>query len=767
MTVAMKGRHVPVIPAAPRTPARSASQGPPHRNTGWLHYNDGDSVLVFIHGVLSDNRNAWLHREGSEVYWPDLIQSDSRFGQPAIFLGGYHTAITSGEFGIRDCAREVFDSLCIPDARNNPAVMEKPAIVFICHSLGGIIARYMLEANQHAFASKRLGLVLIASPSYGSKYANAIVRLSRLYKNKTGQELQWGSWGLDDLDRRFRTLKEERMRHNLFGIEFCEHHFYQGKWFSPLFKLMPFLSPAPIVPRESAMRYFSDVTMIANSDHESICKPSSTDEQIHGKLFQFLRESKLLRTPPQQPGLMPVSKHETEQAVEALRRLPAWVRTSDPARHREALDALRKALVDTRRYVTSEERDDGTEKILSKLWHDVAEKLWDFDSQLAVYCDVKGHGWADKRMWKHRELAALPVTLDEMLAALVKAQVTVAAEPDIPSAVTKQELNPDTPTATVLDRIDAEIASQATEAAIRKALDIPHGKLFPEDLAKVTQLDLSGKPVSTLARLQSIENLITLNLENCSSLTDLRPIEELKHLAVLNLKGCTALWDLRPLAGSSELIGLNLQGCESISDFQPLENLRALQSLDLSDCRLMFDLTPIARMHKLRYLSLMNCRLVRDLRPLDHLHSLFELYLQGCADLEDLSPLASLMKLKALDLGNCTRLTSIGSLWPLRNLEYIGLRDCPAIEDFSALSQMPKLPSLILTGCTGLKDLTPLRTLRGLRTLVMSHCTGIEDLAPLAGLPDLAALALNGCIGIRDLSPLIQLPRLRELHGQG
>ena len=45
-------------------------------------------------------------------------------------------------------------------------------IIFVCHSMGGIVTRYLLEANHHEFGEKNVGLVLIASPSYGAKLAN-------------------------------------------------------------------------------------------------------------------------------------------------------------------------------------------------------------------------------------------------------------------------------------------------------------------------------------------------------------------------------------------------------------------------------------------------------------------------------------------------------------------------------------------------------------------------------------------------------------------
>ena len=65
----------------------------PDQNNLWYHYCDSDAVLVFVHGVLSDSRNCWLHDEagGALAYWPELVASDARFKNVGIYLAGYHT----------------------------------------------------------------------------------------------------------------------------------------------------------------------------------------------------------------------------------------------------------------------------------------------------------------------------------------------------------------------------------------------------------------------------------------------------------------------------------------------------------------------------------------------------------------------------------------------------------------------------------------------------------------------------------------------------
>ncbi|MDP6525055.1 MAG: hypothetical protein QGH15_12610 [Kiritimatiellia bacterium] len=253
------------------------------QNNLWFHYNETDSVFVFIHGVLSDSRGCWLHEaENTRMYWPALIRADKRFKNPAIYLGGYYTAIDSGAYEISNCADEIFGALNRTSPLGEQPVMSKPRITFICHSTGGIVARYMLTAHSEAFAEKDVGLVLVASPSYGSKLADRLNLILRFYRHTVGKQLQWGNWSLKDLDRRFRDHINDKKIPLLRGVEFCENHFIvHWKW-------LPFFSSKKVVTEESAGRYFGAAKLLRNTDHFSSVKPASVQHPAHEYLLDFV-----------------------------------------------------------------------------------------------------------------------------------------------------------------------------------------------------------------------------------------------------------------------------------------------------------------------------------------------------------------------------------------------------------------------------------------------------------------------------------------------
>ena len=126
--------------------------------------------------------------------------------------------------------------------------MSRNSIVFVCHSTGGIVVRYLLESNWAQFKDKRVGLVLIASPSYGSTQADKLDLIAKFYKHQLGKQLQWSNWSLKDLDDQFKNMVYSKRIPNLVGVEAYENHFVIHR------KLLPDITV--VVTKESAGRYF-------------------------------------------------------------------------------------------------------------------------------------------------------------------------------------------------------------------------------------------------------------------------------------------------------------------------------------------------------------------------------------------------------------------------------------------------------------------------------------------------------------------------------
>jgi len=249
------------------------------RNNLWYRYSDSETVLIFVHGVLSDSRSCWLSAGEGGTYWPRLVAEDSSFGEAGIYLGGYYTAVDAGRYEIRNAADELFSAL---NRGGTSSVLARNRLIFVCHSTGGLVVRHILTTNDHLFLNKTVGLVLIASPSYGSRWANRARWLTSFYGHSIGKQLASGHWTVKEIDAQFKNLLNERRIPKLVGVEAYENHFiFHRKW-------LP--DKQVIVTEESVGRYFGSPILLRNTDHFSTVKPTSREHPSYELLGDFFEK---------------------------------------------------------------------------------------------------------------------------------------------------------------------------------------------------------------------------------------------------------------------------------------------------------------------------------------------------------------------------------------------------------------------------------------------------------------------------------------------
>jgi hypothetical protein len=240
--------------------------------------------VVFVHGIFSDSRTCWLNTDGTEsVFWPDLLLKDKRSGTPDIFLGGFFTRTDATNYDLFACAKELLGALRRNDDEGNPGPLQQENLVFVCHSTGGIVARYMLHNNSADFAKKRVGLILIASPSTGSRLADLFADIAVVYDQQLAKQLAWKNDLLVDLDRHFKDLvHDEKRGFALVGTEAYENRFVlHRKWLPDWVR---------VVTEGSAGRYFGAPTLLRETDHFSSVKPESFAHPAHELVVDFLTD---------------------------------------------------------------------------------------------------------------------------------------------------------------------------------------------------------------------------------------------------------------------------------------------------------------------------------------------------------------------------------------------------------------------------------------------------------------------------------------------
>jgi pimeloyl-ACP methyl ester carboxylesterase len=124
-------------------------------------------VIVFVHG-LHGSRESW--RASNGAYWPDLIRTDPRFAYSDVVVAEYPTPSSNGKMSSVQLADILWTHL------NQDHVWEHREVVFIAHSLGGILVEEMLL--RHPAQAARVRFIV----SYGTPHeGSTIARMASIY----------------------------------------------------------------------------------------------------------------------------------------------------------------------------------------------------------------------------------------------------------------------------------------------------------------------------------------------------------------------------------------------------------------------------------------------------------------------------------------------------------------------------------------------------------------------------------------------------------
>ena len=124
-------------------------------------------VIVFVHG-LHGSRESW--RASNGAYWPDLIRTDPRFAYSDVDVAEYPTPASNGKMSSVQLADILWNRL------KQDHVWEHHEVVFLAHSLGGILVEEMLL--RHPAEAARVKFIV----SYGTPHeGSTIARIASIY----------------------------------------------------------------------------------------------------------------------------------------------------------------------------------------------------------------------------------------------------------------------------------------------------------------------------------------------------------------------------------------------------------------------------------------------------------------------------------------------------------------------------------------------------------------------------------------------------------
>ncbi|WYZ42210.1 hypothetical protein EsH8_V_001105 [Colletotrichum jinshuiense] len=285
---------------------------------GLLEVHNGEHAqvdIVFLHGLRGDREQTWT-KEG--VIWPrDLLPKDVPASR--IYLFGYDTGITHRDQSsvtkteIHSDAEDLCAKLAAERSRN---MTEDRPIIFIAHSLGGLVAAQVLihgdrrtENSGAKLITKRLrGMLFLGTPFQGSsaaKPAEAARKILKLFNIDTQEQtlklLGVNSDRLKELTRAFADILGKRRASKDPEDRLDAFFFYET------LKTSWGIVSTQIVEPESALLPGCGDAAPIRADHIRICKFNGTEEEGYNIVVTAIRKMMLPPCVVESQGTMTIN----------------------------------------------------------------------------------------------------------------------------------------------------------------------------------------------------------------------------------------------------------------------------------------------------------------------------------------------------------------------------------------------------------------------------------------------------------------------------
>ena len=235
-------------------------------------------VIVFVHG-LHGSRDSW--RAANRAYWPEMVRTDPRFAFSDVVVAEYPTPESNGRMTSLQLADVLWKRL------QDDHVWEHREVVFVAHSLGGILVEEMLL--RHPAEAARVRFIV----SYGTPHeGSTIARMAAIYdKDPLLGELS------DTDNNLFLTQLEGdwRSHESVNGIHrFCA---YEAEDTVPESRFGRYLKAHARVVGYFSATYGCDVTtppQEIRADHQNMIRPANRTAAAYDFFYRVYRNNPVL-----------------------------------------------------------------------------------------------------------------------------------------------------------------------------------------------------------------------------------------------------------------------------------------------------------------------------------------------------------------------------------------------------------------------------------------------------------------------------------------
>ncbi|KAI0426550.1 hypothetical protein F5Y09DRAFT_59910 [Xylaria sp. FL1042] len=284
-----------------------ADPGPLGLNVVYTPDNAHKADIVFVHGLGGSSRWTWSKNKEPRLFWPlTFLPLEPDLCLSRILTFGYDASFqkpTSVTTSVLDFAKDLlFDLKYAKDSNLDDLEMGKVPLIFVVHSMGGLIVKEAYIQGQHdpeyeAIIKAVCAITFIATPHRGTNLAQTLNRI--LDTTVLSNSKQY----VADLIRNSPTLQKlnEQFRHIAPKLDIVS--FYETQPTSIGIKRARLM----VLEKEtSILGYPGEISKALNADHHTVCKyegPQDPNYIIVRNILKSLVSKIILKDNAKQPAL--------------------------------------------------------------------------------------------------------------------------------------------------------------------------------------------------------------------------------------------------------------------------------------------------------------------------------------------------------------------------------------------------------------------------------------------------------------------------------
>lgn len=277
------------------------------------------------------------------------------------------------------------------------------------------------------------------------------------------------------------------------------------------------------------------------------------------------------------------------------------------------------------------------------------------------------------------------------------------------------------------------------------------------NLSSLNELLLSGMTgLKNLNNFPKVSSLDRLKLQGLKVL-DLQGMESLQELATFELIDCTSLVKFTGISNLERITtSFSITNC-ALTDFTGAENIKSLSSLNLDTCNSLTTLSGVSQLNSIVYLGIKNVPNITNLTGVSNVSSIGKIAIEGCDGLTSLSGLAQ-NSTETIEIKSSANLPDLAGLDAFTTLKEIAVENCSGFRSLQGIHNLNGLEKLSLrnTGLvsmTGFPKLTSIANLLILDNKSLVSVTGFESLTDIGRL-NISGNALKNLDGLQNLVSL-------------